>query len=246
MFTGVAVTLDLSVLAGLMVCSGGMGAVALHGAHSVRRHWSLAREQQRAQQGLADHLRSRDFLREIQNVADRAGQLAAHPRALARAMPSETLLYARLDTMRQVQQIWGAQARKSALDQVAAIMRRSLRGGDRLSGRAGDIVNTIEGDGFTILVRGAQEQDAGAIARRLRGKLARARIDGLSDNIRLTASFGIASRRMGESVTLWRARAAAALHQARSQGEDQIVEATMVEEIKLLPPPVASSETKAA
>ena len=123
MFTGVAVTLDLSLLAGLMVCSGAMGAVALHGVYALRRRWYLAREQQRAQHGLSDHLRSGDFLRAIQNVADRADALPLRPRELAGAMPGETLLYARLDTMREVQQIWGAQARKNALEQVAAIMR---------------------------------------------------------------------------------------------------------------------------
>lgn len=254
MFTGIAVTLDVSVLAGLMACAGGLGALALPATHALIDSAARRREQGRAQDNLADLLRTEQFARVIDDVIESeiAGAGAGEHPVPAPANPhspyrSEAMLHARLDHMREVQQIWGADARRGAIEQVAAIMRRSVRRGDPASGLHGDIVNTIEGDGFTILLRGAGEQDASAIARRLRRELARARIEGLSDNIRLTASFGVASRRMGESVALWRARAGAALRQARARGQDQIVEASVIEETKLLPPPsVPTGQTKVA
>ena len=139
--------------------------------------------------------------------------------------------------MSQVQQIWGPEARQSTLDQVAAIMQRSVRGGDRLTGERGDIINEIEGEDFTILVRAAKENEASQIARRLREELARTQIEGLSGDMRLTASFGVASRQIGEGLGAWRARAEAALSAAIGKGEDQIVEASVVEEMMLLPAP---------
>ncbi|MEO1731081.1 MAG: GGDEF domain-containing protein [Pseudomonadota bacterium] len=239
MFTGVAVTLDVSVLAGLMVCAGGAGAVALHGVHSVRRRISNARNKQQVQSSLANVLSSEEFNREINDVSerqDRRQDLGG----------TDTLVHAKLDRMREVQQIWGQETRQNALEQVAAIMKRSVRKADAEKGTPGDLVNDVEGDGFTILVRGAEERDASLIAKRLRSELARTPIKGLSDNIRLTASFGVASRRMGESLAAWRARAEDAVNAASAQGEDQIVEASIVEEMTLLPPPSPKANPKVA
>ena len=179
------------------------------------------------------------FNREIDDVSERQDRRQGHT-------ATDTLVHAKLDRMREVQQIWGQETRQNALKQVAAIMKRSVRKADAEKGTQGDIVDDIEGDGFTILVRGAEEKDASLIAKRLRSELARTPIEGLSDNIRLTASFGVASRRMGESLTAWRARAEEAVNAASAQGEDQIVEASVVEEMTLLPPPSPKANPKVA
>lgn len=240
MFTGVAVTLDIVVLAGLIVCAGGLGAVALHGVHSIRRRLASARDHKQSQANLAEILRTDDFNREIDDAAER--------RALRPARSSErtdTMLRARIDHLRQVQQVWGSETRHNALEQIAAIMKRSVRRGNGETG-SGDVVNEIDGDGFTILVRNAEESEASLIAKRLRDEIARSRIDGLSDNVRVTASFGVASRRVGESFAMWRERAEAALRRAGDEGEDQIVEASVVEEVQLLGPPSPGVDPKAA
>ncbi len=186
-------------------------------------------------------MRSSEALRDVENVGLRASHRPiSHPASAPGR--TDAMLRLRLDHMREVQQIWGRDTRESAIRQVAGIMRNSLRSGDGGDDAAGgnDIVNEIRGDGFTILLRGAAEADAATIARRLGRALGRSRIDGLANNLRLSASFGVAGRRAGESFPLWRARAQAALNCATARGDDQIVEARWAEEVRLLPPPSAA------
>ncbi|MEO0590624.1 MAG: GGDEF domain-containing protein [Pseudomonadota bacterium] len=237
MFTGVAVTLDISVLVGLLAGAGGLGALTLAGSRVMRERIVARRENHRLANSIAEALHTDEFRARIDDTARRAADEADRADG-----PADTMLRARLDHMRQVQQIWGADARQNALDQVAAIMKRSVRKGNALTGERGDIINEIDGDGFTILVRGAHENEASQIARRLREQLARTPIEGLSEDMRLTASFGVASRRIGETIATWRARAEAALSAAKAGGEDQIVEASVAEEMMLLPAPSPTAE----
>jgi len=228
MFSQMVVTLDIGVLAGLLICAGGAGAVALHGVHSVRRRIAHARDRKQAEVNLVNALRGNTINREINDVSERAENTHGS---------TDTLVRARIDRMREVQQIWGLETRQSALKQVAAIMKRSVRSGDEMAGRIADQVDQGEDDSFTILVRGAAEKDGSLIAKRLHQALARTPIQGLSDNIRLNASFGVASRRAGESLSKWHERAEEALSTASARDDDHIVEASECEEVKLLPPP---------
>ncbi|MEM6856611.1 MAG: GGDEF domain-containing protein [Pseudomonadota bacterium] len=243
MFTGVAVTLDLAVLTGLLAVAVALGALAVVGSRAVRQRMLAKRSSQRLDKHIAEVLHNgaleRDAFRT--RIDDTAKSAAGKPGAVRNDEPGEVILRARVHHMNQVQQIWGPEARQSALDQVAAIMQRSLRGGDTLTGERGDIINEIEGEGFTILVHGAQENEVSEIAQRLRETLARTRIEGLSDDMRLTASFGIASRRTGDSFTAWRARAEAALSAAKANGKNQIAAASAVEEKVLLPAPAPAA-----
>jgi len=239
------VTMDLPVLIGLLVCSAGMGAVAVHGGMWLLRRWRGAQAHKRAEHTLAGILRKGDAARDTDagttRVEDRPELRPAN-----RAERADTMVRARVDHLREVQNIWGSEARQKTLGQVADIMRRSVRRADPDIPSSGDRVFEVEGDGFTILMRGAREADTGAIAKRLRRELARSRIDGLADNLRITASFGLARRRRGESYSMWRARAEAALNMANARGENQIVEASFVEEVKLLPPPSPAVATAQA
>ncbi len=228
MFSGGAVTVDIVILSALLVCTAVLGAVGGHGVRRIMEHWQRARLRTANGEPLMKYMRNSDALRE-------AAEFGARPAPVR----VEAMLRLQLDHMREVQQIWGKNTRDNAVQQVAAIMRNSLRSGDGMSGEAGghDIVKEIRGDGFTILVPGAAEADAAIIARRLGRALSRSRIEGLADNLRLSASFGVAGRRDGESFTGWRARAQSALVSAAARGENQIVEASVVEELRLLPPP---------
>lgn len=240
-----AITLDVSVLIGLLVCSAGMGAVAVHGGMWVLKRWRGLQADRRAEHALAGMLRKGDVAREIDASAKRLEDRPAS-RPADQIERADTMVRARVDHMREVQSIWGSAARHKTLGQVAEIMRRSVRRAHSQTPDSGDAVFEVEGHGFTILMRGAQEADTGAIAKRLRRELARSRIDGLADNLRITASFGLAGRRKGESYTMWRARAETALKMANARGEDQIVEASFVEEVKLLPPPSIAPSPAAA
>ncbi|MEO0464720.1 MAG: GGDEF domain-containing protein [Pseudomonadota bacterium] len=244
MFSGVTVSIDLAVLALIVLCAASMGAMASHTVARLRGMCSAYRERRAGNAAIKGLFRSGSFTEQCDEIANRPTLTPAR----ANARP-DTLLHARVDHLREVGQIWGADTRRSAIEQVADIMKRSVRGSEPSDGVYSDVVTQIRGEGFTILVRGAEEAHGGAIAKRLRRELARAQIEGLADNLRLTASFGVAGRRMGESFAAWRARAQSALDAAQSRGEDQIVEASVVEEIKLLPAPAsasAGSKAKAA
>lgn len=232
------VSIDLSGLAALVVCSGLLGAVALKAVSVIAIRRRAKRDAAQSGEAFQSFLRSEEFSKRMDAV--QPGQFDPAPFHAA----NDTLLRARIDHLREVGQIWGPEVRKSAVRQVAEVMRRSVRRGDAQSGLGADVIREIPGEGFTILIKGAAEEDGGRIAKRLRRDLARARIDGLADNLRLTASFGVAGRKLGESLAAWRARAENAVNVASAAGDDQIVEASIADEIKLLPPPaVEATET---
>ena len=101
-------------------------------------------------------------------------------------------------------------------------------------------------EGFTIVAEGASESEAGDIAKRLMERLAEMPVPGAADDVRLTASIGVAERREGESDDDVRARADAARETAQADGEDRIVTASDWEEIPLLPAPAPTGSDESA
>ena len=59
----------------------------------------------------------------------------------------------------------------------------------------------------------------------------------MGEGMRLTASFGVAQRREGETNTSLYARAHAVLNTAQNGGEDTVLSASDWEEMQLLPAP---------
>ncbi|MFU7527978.1 GGDEF domain-containing protein [Qipengyuania sp. ASV99] len=157
--------------------------------------------------------------------------------------PRGAILHGQIDNLRQVRTLWGPEIRADAVRQVAQVMRAGVRKSDMVVGAT----DTDSEGSFTILADGASEAEASRIAKRLLKTLSRTKVLGIGDGIRLTASFGVAARRLGESETQWRARADAALTAAQNSGENQIITASEWEEIILLPAPVEPNpENKAA
>lgn len=166
-----------------------------------------------------------------------APRLKQEARAVERRVaphhPRGAVLRGRIDHLQQVHAIWGQDTRDEAIAEVASVMRRGLREHDMVIE-----TGTPQGDpSFTVLARNADESEAGMIARRLLEQIAQAQVKGMSDGFGLTASFGVAARRLDESVDEWHARAGSALDAAQNQGEDQVLTATEWEEISLLPSP---------
>jgi diguanylate cyclase (GGDEF)-like protein len=220
MATGVAVHLDLAFLLALLACAVGLGALA---GPAYRSLASRARHGREARSGFGDRLHTRQ-----------SGQ------------EGDAILRGRIDHLDQICHIWGIEARQAALRQISETMKRSVRRADPARGWAGDVVEGIEGDGFTVLVRGASEREASDVARRLRRELARTDIEGLAGGIRLNASFGVAGRRSNENFANWFARAEEALRFVPPDDEDGIIEASFVEDIRLLPPPDAPPQAQQA
>jgi diguanylate cyclase (GGDEF)-like protein len=124
--------------------------------------------------------------------------------------------------------------------QIAAVLRAGLRRGDRIS--------HIDGDGFVVVVPGADERSAARIAERLRSSLAQWHAQGAKGAAGVTASFGVAAGPAGDGQPNDRLmrQARRALDAARARGKAHIVAASEIEEVLYLPAPEARSAEAAA
>ena len=163
-------------------------------------------------------------------------EIEATERRVSPFSPRGAVLQGKIDHIAQVRALWGPEVRQDVISQVAQVMRAGVRKGDCVTATEGP-----EGDAsFVILAPGASEDEASGIAKRLLRDIGQAKVSGMGKGMRLTASFGVASRRLGENEREWHARARAALDAAQTYGEDQILTASDWEEVVLLPAPSAS------
>lgn len=126
-----------------------------------------------------------------------------------------SLIVADIDHFKQVNDIWGHQAGDSALSGFGTLIESMIRGNDH-AGRVG-------GEEFCIAVWDCEGEPAFRLADRIRANFARLPHPALSDDIRLTASFGVASARLGETYESLFRRADSALYEAKTGGRDLVV-----------------------
>nr|WP_255547984.1 GGDEF domain-containing protein [Erythrobacter ani] len=125
------------------------------------------------------------------------------------------LIIADIDHFKNVNDIWGHQTGDRAIAQFGALIAREIRYYD-LAGRIG-------GEEFCILIRNADTEAALGLAERLRLKLSATQIEGMSENVRLTASFGATERLRAESYKSMFTRADKALYQAKDTGRNRVI-----------------------
>ena len=163
-------------------------------------------------------------------VFSKAVDLATHRNAMRAA--SQAVLQGRIDQIEVLGPLWNSDTRAEVREHVAAVMRASLRRGDRMA--------SGEGDAFTITLPGADERAAMRIADRLRRRLGQLRLTQVGSEAPLTASFGVAAERFGDGADSIARRARRALDAAVAKGADHVVPASEIEEIMLLPAPAPS------
>ncbi|ABC62699.1 GGDEF domain-containing protein [Erythrobacter litoralis] len=135
------------------------------------------------------------------------------PRAQTERRPL-SLVVADIDHFKQVNDIWGHQAGDEAISGFGELVQRTVRGCD-IGGRIG-------GEEFCIAVWNCENEPAERLADRIREAFGSLEHAGLSDNIRLTASFGVATAREGETYRALFARADAALYAAKAKGRNRV------------------------
>ncbi|MEM7666589.1 MAG: GGDEF domain-containing protein [Pseudomonadota bacterium] len=135
------------------------------------------------------------------------------PRAQTEARPL-SLVVADIDHFKQVNDIWGHQAGDLAISGFGDLIANMVRGCDT-AGRIG-------GEEFCIAVWNCENEPAERLAERIRQAFACLKHSGLNDDIRLTASFGVATAREGETYEHLFARADAALYRAKSNGRNRV------------------------
>ncbi|WP_017666117.1 GGDEF domain-containing protein [Porphyrobacter sp. AAP82] len=220
--TGIEVPLEVAA----MLCAGCSAAGVLAGNLRAKRRLDPRRAKP------SDPLRA---LHKPEVLAE-AVDLAARRNALRDG--SQAVLHGRIDQLGALGTVWNSDTHAEVRAHVAAVMRASLRRGDRMA-QGGK-------DGFTITIAGADERAAVRIADRLRRRLAQLRLPQLGSEAHLTASFGVAAKRFGDADDAIMRRARRALDEAVAKGADHVVPASEVEEIMLLPAPAPSSAPSAA
>jgi len=125
-----------------------------------------------------------------------------------------SLVVADIDHFKQVNDIWGHQAGDHAIAGFGELISKMIRGCD-LAGRVG-------GEEFCIAVWNCDNDPAERLAERIRIAFAQLEHEGLSTDIRLTASFGVATAREGETYEQLFSRADAVLYRAKSIGRNRV------------------------
>lgn len=123
-------------------------------------------------------------------------------------------IVADIDHFKRVNDMWGHQVGDRAIAAFGALLAEAVRERDR--------VGRIGGEEFCILAWDCTDNEAVRLAERIRCSFAQAEIDGLSDGMRLTASFGVAECKEGEGYGRLFARADAALYRAKANGRDRV------------------------
>lgn len=88
--------------------------------------------------------------------------------------------------------------------------------------RVSDAVARVGGEEFMLVLPGITRTMAARIAERARHRIERAPVSAGGHRIEITASFGVATRREGESIDETIARADAALYQAKEAGRNRV------------------------
>lgn len=135
------------------------------------------------------------------------------PRAQTEGRPL-TLVVSDIDHFKQVNDIWGHQSGDLALSRFGELLRDMVR--------SSDVAGRIGGEEFCIAVWNCESEPAERLAERIRQAFARMEHEGLNNDIRLTASFGVATAREGETYERLFARADTALYRAKSRGRDRV------------------------
>lgn len=146
---------------------------------------------------------------------------------------ARAVLTGRIDQIAMLRAGWDTEAREQVLSHIAAVMKAGVRREDSFT--------HIAGDGFTIVMPGADERDALGVAERLRRALAGMTLPRSGARNPFTASFGVAADEHGLAGETLIARARAALDAAQQTGSDHVVAASDIEEVIFLPPPETAS-----
>ena len=169
--------------------------------------WTTALKQSSERDSLTGLHNRASFEQSMQRLLPRA---QTERRALS-------LVVADIDHFKQVNDIWGHQAGDHALTQFRELIESMVRGCD-VAGRIG-------GEEFCVAVWNCETEPAERLAERIRQAFAHLEHTGLNYDIRLTASFGVATARDGETYERLFARADDALYRAKATGRNRVANA---------------------
>ena len=125
------------------------------------------------------------------------------------------LVVADIDHFKAVNDVWGHQVGDKAIAAFGSVVQDTIRDTD-IAGRIG-------GEEFCVLAWNCDGEAAISMAERIRKRFAQTQVEGMPEDHRLTASFGVAGRNEGEGYGKVFARADAALYTAKEEGRNRTV-----------------------
>jgi len=123
-----------------------------------------------------------------------------------------------IDHFKRVNDTYGHNQGDVVLKRVAAALLETVR--------AGDVPVRLGGEEFAIFISGESSKSVADAAERLRKLVAELKFDAPMTGISVTASFGVAIRKVGEDLISFIARADNALYEAKETGRNKVCQAS--------------------
>lgn len=159
----------------------------------------------------AERLATVDELTEVENRRGMERHLRTVAQEMTRTGVPYSVMVVDLDHFKRVNDTYGHNVGDDVLRELGRLLRESVRGRDRV-GRWG-------GEEFAIVCPAASTDAAVDLAERLRNTISGMAFPG---GVELTASFGVAEARSGESIEAVVGRADAALYEAKRAGRNRV------------------------
>lgn len=157
---------------------------------------------------------------ELTRLPNRRHVLAAAEERLQQARAAHiafSLVAFDIDHFKRINDTWGHAAGDLVLQRVARACRTALRPGD-LIGRTG-------GEEFLVVLPSTSENDAVAVAERLRGAVEAIDFRDIDPSLQVTISLGVAARTFEDSLARLAAIADDLLYRAKELGRNRVVAA---------------------
>lgn len=178
--------------------------------------------------------RSISYVRQVQQLNQRLREMATHdtltgllePRAYYDASERQlaaagrsgracAVLFVDLDHFKRINDTHGHAAGDEVLRQVARQLRETVR--------QGDLVGRIGGEEFSLFLPDTDEEQAAALAERLRARIEQLRIEAGGRPIPVTASIGVAACAGGSlAMAEIQKQADAAMYEAKARGRNRV------------------------
>ncbi len=156
----------------------------------------------------ADHFRAISCTDGLTGLLNRNAFITA----AENAAPGSWLIVCDIDNFKRVNDSWGHAAGDMALKCFSGLLRSMNMTAAR-----------IGGEEFAIFLPRATAEQSRLVAEGLRTAFSLQQIDGLPDNIRLTASFGVAGWDLDDDFDSAFKQADAALYRAKAEGRDRVI-----------------------
>lgn len=163
---------------------------------------------------IVDDARARSEIDLLSGLYNRRGFIERVTPMLQPGRPAGTLILADLDRFKQVNDSYGHHTGDEVIRQFARVLSEVMPN-RAVAGRLG-------GEEFAVFLPSTDLEEARVVAHGMRAAMMSQKIDGLAEQARITASFGVAAIAEGEPLEQAMQRADKALYAAKENGRNRV------------------------